>query len=53
MTLFSPSVINGVKGLAKIKADDISCVTLVHHARHRLLEDQQIGETGNHANKVR
>ncbi len=52
-TLILPYVINVVKGLAKIKVDDINCVTLVHHARHRLLEDQQIGDTGNHANKVR
>ncbi len=40
------SVIDGVKGLGKIEADYINCVTLVHHARHRFLEDQQIGETG-------
>ncbi len=39
-------MIYAVKGLAKIKVEDINCVTLVHHARHRFLEDQQIGETG-------
>ncbi len=40
------SVADGVKGLCKIKVDNINCVTLVHHARHRFLEDQQVGETG-------
>ncbi len=40
------SVIDGVKGFGKIKVDDINCVTLAHHVRHRFLEDQQIGETG-------
>ncbi len=35
------SVIGGVKGFVKI-----SCVAFVHHARHRFLEGQQIGETG-------
>ncbi len=40
------SVVDGVKGLGKIKVDIINCVTLVYHARHRFLEDQQIGESG-------
>ncbi len=40
------SVVHGVKRLGKIKVDNINCVTLVYHARHRFLEDQQIGETG-------
>ncbi len=40
------SVVDGVKGLGKIKVDNINCVTLVHQARHRFLDDQQIGETG-------
>ncbi len=40
------SVVDGVKGLGKIKVDNINCVTLIHHVRHRFLEDQQIGETG-------
>ncbi len=39
-------VVDGVKGLGKTKVDNINCVTLVHNARHRFLEDQQIGETG-------
>ncbi len=40
------SVIDGVKGLGKIKLDDINCVTIIDHVRYRFLEDQQIGETG-------
>ncbi len=32
-------VIEGVKGLGKNKVDDINCVTLVHNASHRFLED--------------
>ncbi len=40
------SVVDGVKGLGKIKVDNINCVTLVHHAHHRFLKDQQIRETG-------
>ncbi len=40
------SVVNGLKGLGKIKVDNINGVTLVRHARHRFLEDQRIGETG-------
>ncbi len=40
------SAADGVKGLGKIKVDNINWVTLVHHARHRFLEDQQMGETG-------
>ncbi len=40
------SVLDGVKGLGKIKIDKISCGAFVHHARHRKLEEQQIGETG-------
>ncbi len=40
------SVVDRVKGLGKIKVDHINCVSLVHHARHRFLVDQQIGETG-------
>ncbi len=52
------SVLDRVKGLGKIKVDNINCVTLVHHARHRFLEDQQIGaagpkRVGNHADEVR
>ncbi len=39
-------VVDEVKGLSKIKVDDINCVAFGHHARHRFLEDQQIGETG-------
>ncbi len=39
-------VIDGVKGLGKIKVDNINCVAFVQHARHRFLEVQQIGETG-------
>ncbi len=40
------SVVDGVKGLGKIKVDNINCVTLVYHARHRYLKGKQIGETG-------
>ncbi len=40
------SAIDGVKGVGKTEVDDINCVTLVHHARRRFLEDLQIGETG-------
>ncbi len=40
------SVVDGVKGLGEIKVDNINLVNLVHHARHRFLEDQQIGEAG-------
>ncbi len=40
------SVVDGVKGLGKIKVDNMNCVTFVHHASHRFLEGQQIGETG-------
>ncbi len=40
------SVVNGVKGLNKIKVERINCVTFIHHAHHRFFEDQQIGETG-------
>ncbi len=40
------SVVYGVKGLGKIRGDDINCVAFVNHARHHFLEDQQIGETG-------
>ncbi len=47
----------GLSWSPKIKVDDINCVTLVHHARHRFLEDQQIGGRtdgeGNHADAVR
>ncbi len=39
-------VIDGVKGPSKIKVTDINCEALVQHARHRFLEDQEIGETG-------
>ncbi len=39
------SVVDGVKGLGKIKVDNINCVTVDHNACHRFLEDQQIGET--------
>ncbi len=37
-------MVDGVKGLGKIKVDNINCVTLVYHALHRFLEDKQIGE---------
>ncbi len=37
------SVVDGVTCLRKIKVDNINCVALVYHARHRFLEDQQIG----------
>ncbi len=40
------SVVDVVKGICKINEDNINCVSLVHHARHRFLEDQQIGWTG-------
>ncbi len=40
------SVVDGVKGLDKFEVDNINCLTFVHHARHRFLEDQLIGETG-------
>ncbi len=40
------SVVDGMKGLGKIKVNDINRVVVVHHARHRFLEDHQIGETG-------
>ncbi len=40
------SVVDGVKGLGQIKVYNINCMTLVHHARHRYLENQQIGGTG-------
>ncbi len=39
-------VVDGVKSLGKINADNIDCVAVIHHACHRVLEDQQIGETG-------
>ncbi len=38
--------ITKTEGFGKIKVDNINCVSLVHHVRHRFLEDQQIGETG-------
>ncbi len=38
-------MVAGVKGVGKIKVDDINCGAFFHHARHRFLEDQQIGET--------
>ncbi len=38
------SVIDGVKVFGKVNV--INCVTFIHHARHHLLEDQQIGEAG-------
>ncbi len=31
------SVVDGVKGLGRIKVVNINCVTLVHHVRHGLL----------------
>ncbi len=37
------SVIDGVKGLGKIKADNIKCETLVHYARHRFLKTISLG----------
>ncbi len=37
-------VFDGVKGHGKIKVDYINGATLVHFARHRFLEDQQIRE---------
>ncbi len=38
------SAVDGLKVLGKVSV--INCVTFIHHARHRLLEDQQIGEAG-------
>ncbi len=51
------SVVDGVKGFGKIKIDDISCGAFAHQARHRKLEEQQIGGdrtsvVKNHANVV-
>ncbi len=40
------AVVDGVKGLGKIKVGNTNRVAFVHHTRHRYLEDQQIGETG-------
>ncbi len=39
------SVVDGVKGLSKIKVDNINCVILIHRVHHLCIEDQQIGET--------
>ncbi len=39
-------MVDEVKGLSKIKVDDINFVAFVYHAQHRFLVDQQIGETG-------
>ncbi len=39
------SVGDGIKGLGKVKVDNINCVTLVYHMRHRFLEDHPTGET--------
>ncbi len=38
------SAIDGVKFLGKVNV--INCVIFIQHARHRLLEDQQVGEAG-------
>ncbi len=38
-------MVDGVKDIGKIKVDDISCLALIHHARNRFLEDEQVGET--------
>ncbi len=39
-------MVDGGKGLGKIKIDAINSGALAHHARHRSDEEQPIGETG-------
>ncbi len=39
-------MVDGVKDIGKSKVHGIHCLAFIHHARHRYLEDEQVGETG-------